>query len=149
MVKNKRISPLGTKLYFHVNSSTKNSIILTPNIATLSRDCKPRIRIHSSTQDSSGNIGNRACVEVAILNTVLTVKSYRLDLVTSPDKKYPDLAATLFRIHSVFQNFHSGERIQKVADSYAGFTGYVWTEALSGKESCAFRNIRIRIDRAL
>ena len=68
------------------------------------------------------------------MNTVLTVKSYRLDLVTSPDKKYPALAATLFRIHSVFQNFHSGERIQKVADSYAGFTGYVWTEALSGKE---------------
>ena len=63
------------------------------------------------------------------MNTVLTVKSYRLDLVTSPDKKYPDLAATLFRIHNVFQNFHSGERIQKVADSDT-----VWTEALSGKE---------------
>ena len=67
------------------------------------------------------------------MNTVLTVKSYRFDLVTSPDKKYPDLAATLFRIHSVFQNFHSGERIQKVADSSAaGLTGYVSTEALSG-----------------
>ena len=38
------------------------------------------IWIHSSTQDSSGNIGNRACVEVAILNT-------GLDLVTSPDNK--------------------------------------------------------------
>ena len=33
-----------------------------------------RIRIHSSTQDSSGNIGNRACVVVAILNTVFMVK---------------------------------------------------------------------------
>ena len=33
------------------------------------------IWIHSSTQDSSGNIGNRACVEVAILNTVFTVKN--------------------------------------------------------------------------
>ena len=36
-------------------------------------------------------------------------------------KKYPDLASTRFRTHSVFKNFYSGERIQKVADSYAGF----------------------------
>ena len=49
-------------------------------------------------------------------------------------KKYPDLAATRFRIYSVFKNFHSGERIQNVADSYAGFSGYVWTEAMSGKK---------------
>ena len=65
-----------------------------------------RIKIHSSAQDSSGNIGNRACVEVAILNTVITVKN-GLDLITSPDKKYPDLASTRFRIHSVLKTFHS------------------------------------------
>ena len=35
-----------------------------------------RFWIHSSCQDSSGNIGNRACVEVAILNTVFTVKDW-------------------------------------------------------------------------
>ena len=35
-----------------------------------------RIRIHSLTQDSSGNIGNRTCVEVAILKTVFTVKNW-------------------------------------------------------------------------
>ena len=40
-------------------------------------------------------------------------------------KKYPDLASTRFRTHSVFKNFYSGERIQKVADSYAGFAGYM------------------------
>ena len=34
----------------------------------------------------------------------------------------PDLASTRFRIHSVFKHFHSGDRIQKVADSYAWFT---------------------------
>ena len=64
------------------------------------------IRIHSSTQDSSGNIGNRAHIvkcakfascsalrepgnEVAILNTVFTVKNSPsgLDLFTSPEKK--------------------------------------------------------------
>ena len=49
-------------------------------------------------------------------------------------KKYPDFASTRFWIHSVFKNFHSGERIQKVADSYCGFTRYVWTEAVSGKK---------------
>ena len=47
--------------------------------------------------------------------------------------KYPDLASTRFRIHGVFKNFLSGERIKKVADLYSGFTGYVWTEAVSGK----------------
>ena len=75
------------------------------------------IRIISITQDSTGNIGNWACVEVAILNTIFTVQ---LTLAN------PDLASTRFRIHSVFKNFHSGEPIQKVADSYAGSTGYMW-----------------------
>ena len=42
--KNKSItfSPLGTKLYFHVNSLRKNYIVLTFNKAALSCDCKPR-----------------------------------------------------------------------------------------------------------
>ena len=42
-----------------------------------------------------------------------------LDLVTSSDTKI-----------SGFRN-HSG---LKIADSYAGFTGYVWTEAAYGKK---------------
>ena len=33
----KHFSPLGTKLYFYVNSSLKNSILLTLNMAALSR----------------------------------------------------------------------------------------------------------------
>ena len=41
----KRFSPLWTKLYFHGNYSRKNSVILTPNMATLSSDCKRRIAI--------------------------------------------------------------------------------------------------------
>ena len=42
VVNNKSISqPLGT--LFHVNSSRKNSIVLTPNMAAWSRGCKPRI----------------------------------------------------------------------------------------------------------
>ena len=39
--------------------------------------------------------------------------------------KYPDLTSTRFRIHGVLKKFLSGERIQNVADSYAGITGYV------------------------
>ena len=39
----KHFSPLGTKLYFRVNSSRKSSIALTTNMAALSRGCKPRI----------------------------------------------------------------------------------------------------------
>ena len=48
-------------------------------------------------------------------------------LVTSLVKIYPDLASTRFRIHSVLNKvpLWSGERIQKVVDWYAGFTGYV------------------------
>ena len=44
-----------------------------------------------------------------------------------------------FQIHIGYSKFHSGERIQKVADSSAGFTGYVWKEAVSGK-----RKLRIQ-----
>ena len=70
------------------------------------------------TQDSSGSIGNWACVEVVIWNTIFTVQ---LTLA------YSNLASTRFPVHSVFKNLHYGERIQKVADPYARFTGYVWT----------------------
>ena len=38
------------------------------------------------------------------------------------------------RIMHLFTNFHSGERIQEVSNSYAGFTGYVRTEAVSAKK---------------
>ena len=83
------------------------------------------LMIISITQDSSGNIGNWAWVEVAIWNTIFTVQ---LTLA------YSDLASTWFWIHSIFKNFHSWERIKKVADSYAGFTGYVWTKVKTGEK---------------
>ena len=41
--KQKHLSPLGTELYFHVNSSRRNSIVLTLKMAALLRGCKPRI----------------------------------------------------------------------------------------------------------
>ena len=39
-------------------------------------------------------------------------------------KKNLDLACTRFRIHSVLKNFYFGKRIQKVANSNAGYTGH-------------------------
>ena len=41
---------LGTKLYFHVNSSRQNSIVLIPNMAALSCGCKPRIQSNDTTE---------------------------------------------------------------------------------------------------
>ena len=38
----KHFSPLGIKLYFHVKFSRKNSIVLPPNMAALSRGWRPR-----------------------------------------------------------------------------------------------------------
>ena len=40
---------------------------------------------------------------------------------------------------------HSREQIQKVADSFAGFTGCVWTTAESAQKSCEFKKILIRV----
>ena len=39
----KHFAPLGTKLYFRVNSARKNSVVWPPNMTTLSRGYKPRI----------------------------------------------------------------------------------------------------------
>ena len=112
---------------------------------------RTRIQIHSSIQDSSGNIGNRAsvvkrakftsCSALRECHLEYSIHGKELDsiLLRHRIKKYPDLASTRFRIQSVFKNFHSGEQIQKVADSYAGFTGYVWTEPASGKKKLRIR----------
>ena len=61
-----------------------------------------------------------------------------------------DWASTRFRIYNVFKNFLFGERIQKVADSYAGFTEYVGGRKLyPERKSCGFKNIRIHLDGGL
>ena len=89
-----------------------------------------RIRIHFITQDSPGNIGNRACVVKTGKSKVKSKKEnlgtrlpcYHLEysirgkelgwiLLRHRKKKiYRDLAFTRFHIHSVFKNFQSGER---------------------------------------
>lgn len=55
----------------------------------------------------------------------MNIHDRSVGLVTSLVKIYPDLASTRFRIHSVLRKvpLWSGERIQKVEDWYAGFTG--------------------------
>ena len=74
------------------------------------------IWIISVTQDSSGSIGNWASVEVVIWNKILTVQ---LTLA------YSNLASTQFPVHSVFKNFHYGERI-RVDESQ--IRKYGWTK---------------------
>ena len=55
----KHFSPLWFKLHFHVNSSRKNSKVLTPNTAALSRGCKPRIYLkHKKDQNEYASLKN-------------------------------------------------------------------------------------------
>ena len=87
--------------------------------------------MHSSSQDSSGNIGNRACIVKHA--SAFHDKELGLILLYHLIKRYPDLASKRFRIHGVFKNFHYGVRIKKVVDWHAGFTENVWTKAMSRK----------------
>ena len=62
LVKNKRNS----ELYFQLNSSRKNSFVLTPNMAALSRGCKPRILCVCSLERKTGKVstdGRDACTK--------------------------------------------------------------------------------------
>ena len=102
-----------------------------------------RIFLSRRIQHASGltqvprNIGNRACVVRRTKFASCSAfhgKELGSILLRHRIKDYPDIASTLFRIHGVLKNFHSGERIQKTADSYAVFTEYVWMEAISGKK---------------
>ena len=95
------------------------------------------IRIHSSTQDSSANIGNRACVVKrakflscsAFVGTISTPvrhaqKSSGVEIVVGKElgsiwlrHQIKNISSTRFRIHSIYKNFHSGGRIQKYPDT--------------------------------
>ena len=86
---------------------------------------------------TSGNIGNRACVVRRTKFASCSAfhgKELGSILLRHRIEDYPDIASTRFRIHGVFKNFHSGERIQKTAYSYGVFTKCVWKEAVSGKK---------------
>ena len=65
------------------------------------------------------------------------------EFATSSDLKTSGLVhseSTRFRILCVFKTLHSGERIQKVRDSHAGFAGYVWTEGKSARKKVRIKN---------
>ena len=55
----KHFSLLGTKLHFQVNSSRKNSIVLTTNMAALLHGCKPGISSNASVQ----KLGNATFIQ--------------------------------------------------------------------------------------
>ena len=126
--------PLRYDLSYVYDTSTSIRIFFNPQLF-LSRfknfhvhTYPTRIRIHSGTKNSSGNTGNRACVvKRAKFASCSAFHGEELGLILLRHrmKKYPHLSSTRPRINSVFKKytFHSGERIQKVADLYAGFTG--------------------------
>ena len=64
----------------------------------------------------------RKALEICILLCLSRLKT-GIDLVTSLDTKYPDLASTRLRMH----NGSLESCFKKVADLHAGFTGYEWT----------------------
>ena len=69
-----------------------------------------RILIHSSTQDSSGNIGNRACVAKRakfVSCSAFHGEELGLILLRHRIKKYQDLVTTRSRINSVFKKYIS------------------------------------------
>ena len=57
----------------------------------------------------------------------------------------PDLASTRLGIHIGLKNIHSGERIQKVADSPANSPDTCGRKAYPIRKSCKIKNIRIRL----
>ena len=87
-----------------------------------------------------------------VLGTVLLyiLKWWRteLDLVTSADKKIYISGFSVHMIpdHSLFKNFLSGERIQKVTDSDTPDTR--GRKPNPQRKNCGFKNIRIRVDGA-
>ena len=52
--------------------------------------------------------------------------------------------STRIRILSVLRNFHSVERIQKVADLHVCFAGCVWTEGESAKKKLRIQNYPVQ-----
>ena len=83
---------------------------------------------------------HRACVYVAILNAIFKVKNCSRSCYVTGLKKYPDFASTQFIPYSKISTLVSGGK--KVAHSYAGFTRYVLTEAVSGKKKLPIQKYR-------
>ena len=85
-----------------------------------------RILIHSSTQDSSGNIGNRACV----------VK--RAILLRHRIRKYPDLVST-FIAYSISSTLESG--FKKLRIHMPNSQDTCGRKPNPQRKSCGFKNI--------
>ena len=77
----------------------------------------------------------------AMLN-IQAIKA-RLDFATSSDSKLNIRIppSTRFQIVCLLKNFHSGERIQKVADSHANSPDTCGRKANPERKSCGFKDI--------
>ena len=87
---------------------------LCPHIAYTNR-IRPSTRIRFVFGHLKGLV-NRACaLQRKLYCDVSVYKNIRIR------------ASTRIRIHSVYRNFHSGERIQKSPDTPSVYGGHVWT----------------------
>ena len=64
---------------------------------------------------------------VCLRTSPLGTATVKINTINKPSEK------GTFQFQDI-SNFHSGQRIQKVTDLFAEFTGYVWTEAVSGEK---------------
>ena len=122
-----RRTPLGILAKEHASKSGRNLHLALPCVMIL--DFIARIMVESaqkSKENAKSKVllpGNEGCHlkqnEYSIHGKELgwILLRYRI-------KKNLDLACTRFRIHSVLKNFYFGKRIQKVANSNAGYTGH-------------------------
>ena len=80
----------------------------------------------------------------AILRIDFMARNWARSCYVTGIKIFPDLASTRFRIHSGSKNIHSGEHIQKVADS----PDTCGRKAYPERKRCGFKNVRTRKDGA-
>ena len=85
--------------YFHVNSSRKYSFVLTPNMAALSRGCKPRILSESLAQ---------AKVSPAIVRAIVRLRKYCTRWYRMTDKTCCNCTVIGLIIKSVVARGHWG-----------------------------------------
>ena len=112
-------------------------------------DTYPGIRVHSSSQDFSGNIGDRACVvERAKFASFSAFHGKELGsiLFHHRKKKYPDLASTRFRIHGVFNISTQESGFKKLRIRIRDSPDTCKRKPCPERKKCGFQNTRIRVD---
>ena len=117
----KAFSPLGTKLYFQVNSSRKYSFVLTPNMAALSRGCKPRIHNRQPVSMHATQVTwdhRAAAITVIFITGVMSQGQYSLcffwpKMRTGTSVKFSDFQTTGMKMLLQIINYKYSEHTVK------------------------------------